>query len=75
MFTFGMVISAIALAPVAVVLATIVVAVMTFNFIIRELMLAAWDLSVQAISDIEDFVKALVSEKTSVVVVKEVNSK
>lgn len=73
MFTFGMVISAIALAPVAVVLAAIVVAVMAFNFIIRELMLAAWDLSVQAISDIEGFVKTLISENTSVV--KEVNSK
>nr|DAO72504.1 MAG TPA: hypothetical protein [Caudoviricetes sp.] len=73
MFTFGVVVSAIAFAPIAVILAAIVVAVMTFNFVVRELMLAAWDLSVQAISDIEGFVKALVSEKTSVV--KEVTSK
>lgn len=74
MFTFGMVISAIALAPVAVVLAAIVVAVMTFNFVVRELMLAAWDLAEKAIAEIEVFVKDLVSEKNTSVV-KEVTTK
>lgn len=73
MFTFGALVSAIALAPVAVLAGFAIVIVMAFNFLVRELMLAAWDLSVQAISDIEGFVKALVSEKTSVV--KEVTSK
>lgn len=65
MFTFGVVVSAIALAPIAVIIAAIIIAVMTFNFIARELMLAAWDISVQAISDVESFVKSLVSEKTA----------
>ena len=73
MFTLGVVISAIAIAPVAVVLAFIIVMVMMFNFIVRELMLAAWDLSVQAISEIEAIVKDLVSEKKTSVSVKEAN--
>lgn len=75
MFTLGVVISAIAIAPVAVVLAFIIVMVMMFNFVVRELMLAAWDLSVQAISEIEVFVKDLVSEKNTTSVVKEVTTK
>lgn len=72
MFTFGVVVSAIALAPIAVIIAAIIIAVMTFNFIARELMLAAWDLSVKAISDVESFVEALISEKKTSVA-KEAN--
>lgn len=71
MFVFGATISAIVLAPIAVALAFIIVMVMMFNFIVRELMLAAWDLSVQAISEIEAIVKDLVSEKKTSVSVKE----
>lgn len=75
MFVFGATISAIVLAPIAVALAFVIVIVMMFNFIVRELMLAAWDLSVQAISEIEVFVKDLVSEKNTTSVVKEVTTK
>ena len=71
MFVFGATISAIVLAPIAVALAFVIVIVMMFNFIVRELMLAAWDLSVQAISEIEAIVKDLVSEKKTSVSVKE----
>lgn len=76
-YMIGVVGSAIVLAPIAVAIAAVIVAVMCFNFLIRELMLAAWDISVQAISDIESFVNGLVSEKTSSVasVAKEVNAK
>lgn len=71
MFVFGATISAIVLAPIAVALAFVIVIVMTFNFIIRELMLAAWDLAEKAISEIEVFVKDLVSEKVTSVSVEE----
>ena len=74
MYTFGVVISALTLAPITVALAAVIVAVMAFNFIVRELMLAAWDLAVKAVSEIEVFVKDLVSEKTTSVV-KEVTTK
>ena len=65
MFTIGVLVSAITLAPVAVLAGFAIVIVMAFNFLVRELMLAAWDISVQAISDVESFVKCLVSEKTA----------
>lgn len=74
MYTFGVVISALTLAPITVALAAVIVAVMAFNFIARELMLVAWDLAVKAVSEIEVFVKDLVSEKTTSVV-KEVTTK
>ena len=75
MYTFGVVISALTLAPITVALAAVIVIVMMFNFIVRELMIAAWDLSVQAISEIEVFVNDLVSEKNTTSVVKEVTTK
>lgn len=74
MFVFGATISAIVLAPIAVALAFVIVIVMTFNFIVRELMLAAWDLAVKAVSEIEVVVKDFVSEKNTSVV-KEVTTK
>ena len=74
MFTFGALVSAIALAPVAVLAGFAIVAVMAFNFVVRELMLAAWDLAAKAVSEIEVFAKDLVSEKTTSVV-KEVTTK
>lgn len=72
MYTFGVVISAITLAPIAVIAAFAICLVFLFNLIARELMLAAWDLAERAVSEIEMLVKDLVSEKkTSVVSVKE----
>ena len=74
MFVFGATVSAIVLAPIAVALAFVIIIVMTFNFIVRELMLAAWDLAVKAVSEIEVVVKDFVSEKNTSVV-KEVTTK
>ncbi len=70
-YMIGAIGSAIILVPVAVVVAFAICFIFMFNLIARELMLAAWDLAMDAVSDIEVFVKDLVSETASVTTVKE----